>query len=63
MHFQAFPYEEAKLVRCTRGAMYDVIIDLRSLPRLSKSMSPWCSRLLTGKCSTCLRDLHTDFRL
>ncbi|MBN1452605.1 MAG: dTDP-4-dehydrorhamnose 3,5-epimerase [Anaerolineales bacterium] len=30
MHFQAAPYEEDKLVRCTRGAIYDVIIDLRS---------------------------------
>jgi dTDP-4-dehydrorhamnose 3,5-epimerase len=30
MHWQAAPYEEAKLVRCTRGAIYDVIIDLRS---------------------------------
>jgi dTDP-4-dehydrorhamnose 3,5-epimerase len=29
MHYQAKPYEEAKLVRCTRGAIYDVIIDLR----------------------------------
>jgi len=29
MHYQAAPYEEAKLVRCTRGAVYDVIIDLR----------------------------------
>lgn len=29
MHFQAAPYAEAKLVRCTRGALYDVIIDLR----------------------------------
>ena len=29
MHFQAAPHEEAKLVRCTRGAVYDVIIDLR----------------------------------
>jgi dTDP-4-dehydrorhamnose 3,5-epimerase len=24
MHYQASPYEEAKLVRCTRGAIYDV---------------------------------------
>jgi dTDP-4-dehydrorhamnose 3,5-epimerase len=30
MHYQAAPNEEAKLVRCTRGAIYDVIIDLRS---------------------------------
>ena len=29
MHFQAAPFEEAKLVRCTRGAIHDVIIDLR----------------------------------
>ncbi len=29
MHYQAKPYAEAKLVRCTRGAVYDVIIDLR----------------------------------
>ncbi len=29
MHYQAAPYEENKLVRCTRGAIYDVIIDLR----------------------------------
>jgi dTDP-4-dehydrorhamnose 3,5-epimerase len=30
MHYQAAPYEETKLVRCTRGAIYDVIVDLRS---------------------------------
>lgn len=29
MHFQATPFEEAKLVRCTAGSIYDVIIDLR----------------------------------
>lgn len=29
MHYQAEPYEEAKLVRCTMGAIYDVILDLR----------------------------------
>ena len=29
MHFQLPPYEETKLVRCTRGAIYDVIVDLR----------------------------------
>ena len=30
MHFQLPPYEQAKLVRCTRGSIYDVIIDLRA---------------------------------
>lgn len=29
MHYQAPPHEEAKLVRCTRGRIYDVIVDLR----------------------------------
>jgi len=29
MHYQASPHEEVKLVRCIRGAIYDVIIDLR----------------------------------
>lgn len=29
MHFQIHPYQETKIVRCTRGGIYDVIIDLR----------------------------------
>ena len=29
MHFQHPPFAQAKLVRCTKGAVYDVIIDLR----------------------------------
>jgi dTDP-4-dehydrorhamnose 3,5-epimerase len=29
MHYQLPPHSEAKLVRCTRGKIYDVIIDLR----------------------------------
>jgi len=29
MHYQDAPYGEAKLVRCTRGSIYDVVIDLR----------------------------------
>ncbi len=29
MHFQKAPHQETKLVRCTRGAICDVIIDLR----------------------------------
>ena len=30
MHYQAAPYEEVKLVRCTQGSVYDVILDLRA---------------------------------
>lgn len=29
MHYQSSPFEQAKLVSCTRGRIYDVIIDLR----------------------------------
>lgn len=38
MHLQAQPHAEAKLVRCTRGAIYDVAIDLR---RDSPSFRRW----------------------
>lgn len=30
MHFQRPPHEQAKLVRCVRGAIYDVAVDLRA---------------------------------
>jgi dTDP-4-dehydrorhamnose 3,5-epimerase len=29
MHYQSVPHAETKFVRCTRGALYDVIVDLR----------------------------------
>jgi dTDP-4-dehydrorhamnose 3,5-epimerase len=29
MHYQEAPYQEDKLIRCLRGALYDVIVDLR----------------------------------
>ena len=29
MHYQCAPFEEVKVVRCNRGSIYDVIIDLR----------------------------------
>lgn len=29
MHFQRSPHEETKLVRCSRGAIWDVVVDLR----------------------------------
>lgn len=30
MHYQSAPHQEAKLVRCTSGAVYDVIVDARA---------------------------------
>jgi len=44
MHFQAPPCAEAKVVRCTRGAIYDVVVDLRpSSPAYRK----WIAAVLT----------------
>jgi dTDP-4-dehydrorhamnose 3,5-epimerase len=36
LHYQADPHAEAKLVRCTHGAIYDVILDLRPESRTFK---------------------------
>lgn len=46
MHYQVAPYEEAKLVTCIRGAIYDVIIDLRAD---SSSYCQWFAVELSGK--------------
>ena len=45
LHYQTAPCEEAKLVRCTRGAIFDVIVDLR---RESPSFMQWVSVELTA---------------
>ncbi len=37
LHYQVAPYEEAKLVRCTRGAIFDVIVDVRPTSQTHKS--------------------------
>lgn len=46
MHFQCAPHEEAKLVRCTRGAAYDVIVDLRPA---SATFRKWMATELTAE--------------
>jgi len=51
LHYQAEPHAETKLVRCSRGAMFDVIVDLRqgSATRLrwfSVELSPESGRML-----------------
>jgi dTDP-4-dehydrorhamnose 3,5-epimerase len=46
MHYQVAPHEEAKLVRCTKGAIYDVIIDL--CPD-SSTFKQWIAVELTAK--------------
>lgn len=46
LHYQAAPYEEAKLVRCTQGAIHDVVVDLRWQSRTFKE---WISLSLTAE--------------
>ena len=46
MHYQLPPYEEVKLVRCTLGAIYDVIIDLRPG---SQTFKQYFSEILTAE--------------
>lgn len=46
MHYQVAPYEETKLVRCTMGAIDDVIIDLR--PN-SPTFKQWIAVELTSE--------------
>ncbi len=45
LHYQLPPHEEAKLVRCIRGAVFDVIIDLR---QGSRSYGRWFGTELTA---------------
>lgn len=51
MHFQVAPALEAKLVRCTRGAIFDVVLDLR--PQ-SPSYGDWYGVELTAENSRML---------
>lgn len=46
MHYQARPREEAKLVRCTMGAIYDVVLDVR---RESPSFMRWFGVVLSAE--------------
>lgn len=46
MHWQAAPHEEVKLVRCTMGAAFDVVLDLR---RDSPSFKRWLGVEVTAE--------------
>jgi dTDP-4-dehydrorhamnose 3,5-epimerase len=45
LHYQEQPYGEAKLIRCSAGAIYDVIVDLRPA---SRSYKRWFAVELTA---------------
>ena len=46
LHYQADPYPECKLVRCTRGSIYDVAVDLRPA---SPTFRQWVGVRLTAR--------------
>ena len=46
MHYQAPPHAETKVVRCTRGAIYDVVVDLRPD---SPTFKDWIAVVLTAE--------------
>jgi dTDP-4-dehydrorhamnose 3,5-epimerase len=46
LHYQAAPHEETKIVRCTRGAAFDVIVDLREA---SPTYLRWHAEELTAE--------------
>jgi len=45
IHYQSPPYAESKVVRCTKGAIYDVVVDLRPD---SPTFKDWIAVLLTA---------------
>lgn len=51
MHYQAPPHQEVKLIRCTAGVIYDVIIDLRPA---SATFKHYASVTLTAENCTML---------
>ena len=57
MHYQSAPFAEAKLVRCTMGAIQDVIIDLRPA---SPTFKQWVSVELTAE-NRCALYIPEDF--
>lgn len=46
MHYQKIPYGEVKIVSCLRGAIYDVVLDIREK---SPTYGKWVAERLTGK--------------
>jgi dTDP-4-dehydrorhamnose 3,5-epimerase len=51
LHYQAAPHEEAKFIKCTQGAIFDVAVDLRSD---SSTFREWFGTELTDRNRTML---------
>lgn len=51
LHYQAAPDEEAKLIRCTHGSLYAVVLDMR---QDRPTFGQWCAVDLTSRKDTML---------
>ena len=45
LHYQVCPYEETKIFRCIKGAVFDVVLDVRPG---SKTFGEWCGAELSA---------------
>ena len=67
LHYQKTPFEEAKLIRCIRGSVYSVIVDLRpDSPTYKQSESivlsenEYCWRYIPELCANGIQTLEDD---
>ena len=56
MHYQIPPFQEIKLIRCVRGAVLDVIVDLRKYSPTFLQHFPGCHRSAVGKLQVIVLD-------
>ena len=67
LHYQKTPFEEAKLIRCVRGSVFSVIVDLRpDSPTYKQSESmilsenEYCWRYIPELCANGIQTLEDD---
>ena len=67
LHYQKTPFEEAKLIRCIRGSVYSVIVDLRpNSPTYKQSESivlsenEYCWRYIPELCANGIQTLEDN---
>jgi len=70
LHYQISPYEETKLIRCTRGSVCHVIVDLRPTSSTYKkwesivlSQDEYCWRYIPKGCANGIQTLDDDTEL
>ena len=70
LHYQINPYEETKLIRCTRGSVYSVTVDLRPTSSTYKkwesvvlSQDEYCWRYIPKGCANGIQTLVDDTEL